>query len=346
MATGPNYSNISVNDSGFFIVDSSDGTLSTGVSFGVSGTGLRKATFQDKSGTIAFLDDITENEGASSVKADDITPGDASVLITTSSGGVSLDTNSGNNLVLNHGGVPQVTLGLSTMTLQASDLYTITHTGSTVNDNLTIEETGTTANLVLQASNSTANDAIFLNAPSGGISMQTGTGGFTLDSTGTFNIDSSVTGSNAIKLNASGAGNIDIVANSGASPIILQEHTKYYGFSYTHATNNTFEQLIKLNDLQQSGVSSAHFINAAFTAVKGTCAASYVMDEVFMYDQNTFVNQGSSQAVGYGKFDAFGLPGSNTQMQPDSSGITIRYKSNLGSGTNVKGLVKVISSSL
>lgn len=213
MATGPQYTNLLANDNGFYIMDNTDATLSTGASFLASGiTGLIQLTLPSTSGTIALVG------GNTTVAADNITPGDASVYITTTSGGVSINTNEGTSLILNYNGTPEVSLGLSTMKLKDNQAYTISHVADGAGDDLTIDQTGgVDASLILQSAGTGA-DAILLNATAGGIDINST--GFTVDASGTFSIDATAT--SAANFTHTGQAGSDLTIASTAGSLVLQ----------------------------------------------------------------------------------------------------------------------------
>jgi len=210
------YSNLAVLDNSFYIISNTDEGLSIGVSFSIQNTSeIITLTLPSASGTIALT-----GGAASSLPADNITPGDSSVYITTTAGGTSLNTNQGVSLILNYDGTPEVSLGLSTMKLKENEGYTITHTSNAAAEDLTISQAGAVDASLVLSSAGTGVDALKFDATAGGIDINSGTGGFTVDSTGAISIDCTGTGV-ATNLNHVGAAGQDLTVACTAGSLNL-----------------------------------------------------------------------------------------------------------------------------
>ena len=141
----------------------------------------------------------------------------------------------------------------------------------------------------------------------------------TLENTGTaddtvLNLQSSGIGNNTLTLQATGAGGVDIRANSGASTVRIQRFRNVYGFTST--TSSTEEATIWENGYlaEGAGTSGSYLIKASFAGVSGdgSKAASYEVINSYRDDGTGLTDQGHNTHIEYGDgaelVSAEGLP--------------------------------------
>uniref|UniRef100_A0A6C0E813 S-layer family protein n=1 Tax=viral metagenome TaxID=1070528 RepID=A0A6C0E813_9ZZZZ len=105
----------------------------------------------------------------------------------------------------------------SDVTLRTGEAITISHAADANGEDLTIAQTGNFNASLLLTSTGTGADAIGLTANAGGIDINAGTGGITIDTTGSLSLDSSATGASSNLTHVGSTGNdLTVSCTSGS----------------------------------------------------------------------------------------------------------------------------------
>lgn len=373
MSLGPLYSNILVQDNGFYVMNSTDTSVSIGVSFDATGvTVQRQLTFPDASGTIALTSDIT---GTSTVAADDITPGDSSVKIITATGGLSIFTSNGTSLILGYNDgtndTTQVSLGLSNMYLGDDNGggYNIYHASQADNDDLTIRHTGANASSLNIYSEGTGNEALYLGTTAGGITIDATTGISTKVASddavilgqGTMGLSGGADGSYTVThapagdltIEQTGTGDL-VIRNTNAGGVIdintateqaikIQNDTYQYRINKsTDGTNTNHVELFEIKSIDISATEASLFVKAQISAINKTSdfASGYECTGTYYWNGTDKNTKKSQQIISHGDTTS-AQNGTNLEFNTDEATLILQYTSPVAQGVSLNGLVTV-----